>query len=173
MVALNWYYQVSSTLTSCCSLLLKTILFPSLSIRHEVDSNTHLRPFWADLENLEPRFSLTSVWIQKLRNWQFTFSFQKVQILSHFENYFPQPANIHMKPLQPTKRPELKAQESLQQLIGIIDDVKVFLIPSVLFIAITYSFSIRTRCPWRWSCFNIKMIVVRMMKIWCQETPWS
>merc|ERR1719210_1483507 len=26
----------------------------------------------------------------------------------------PQPANIHMKPLQPTKRPELKAQESLQ-----------------------------------------------------------
>merc|ERR1719195_1399057 len=37
----------------------------------------------------------------------------------------PQPANIHMKPLQPTKRPELKAQESLQQLIGIIDDVKV------------------------------------------------
>ena len=50
-----------------------------------------------------------------------------------------------MKPLQPTKRPELKAQESLQQLIGIIDDVKVFLIPSVLLIAIAYSFSVPLR----------------------------
>merc|ERR1719507_389901 len=36
----------------------------------------------------------------------------------------PQPANIHMKPQQ-QQRPELKAQASLQQLIGIIDDVKV------------------------------------------------
>ena len=37
----------------------------------------------------------------------------------------PQPANIHMKPQQQHQRPELKAQASLQQLIGIIDDVKV------------------------------------------------
>jgi erythrocyte band 7 integral membrane protein len=36
----------------------------------------------------------------------------------------PQPANIHMKPHQ-QQRPALKTQASLQQLIGIIDDVKV------------------------------------------------
>ena len=37
----------------------------------------------------------------------------------------PQPANIHMKPQPQPKRSELKTQASLQQLIGIIDDVKV------------------------------------------------
>merc|ERR1719216_180406 len=37
----------------------------------------------------------------------------------------PQPANIHMKPSTQQSRPELKTQASLQQLIGIIDDVKV------------------------------------------------
>ena len=37
-----------------------------------------------------------------------------------------QPANIHMKPpQQQQKRSELKTQASLQQLIGIINDVKV------------------------------------------------